>query len=76
MSKSLQMSNYISSFNRSLLQCLGLTFTRPFTLSSAVEGKRSREPYDKRWGIHPKDASKKGGTRDIARKLGQASMTI
>jgi hypothetical protein len=37
--------------------CL-LLINRTFTISAAVCGRKSRDPYDRRFGIHPKDAGR------------------
>lgn len=46
---------------------------RSLTLSCYTAGKHAREPYDKRFGIHPDDAKKHGGTREIELMLEKQS---
>jgi large subunit ribosomal protein L41 len=42
---------------------------RTLTVTGATLGRRTRDPYDKRWGIHPEDVKKKGGTKAMALEL-------
>lgn len=48
-----------------------LNINRNFTVSAAVCGRKSRDPYDRRFGVHPKDVgpNKPGGTRELQLKI-------
>ena len=46
---------------------------RLFVTSSVVNGRKSRDPYDRRFGIRPSDAglNKPGGSKELAQQLGR-----
>lgn len=46
---------------------------RLFVTSSVVNGRKSRDPYDRRFGIRTSDAgpNKPGGSKELAEKLGR-----
>ena len=45
--------------------------TRSFFTSNVLEGRKSRDPYDKRFGLHILDAGpdKHGGSKELQEKL-------
>jgi len=50
------------------ITCYG---SRTFVVSASACGRKSRDPYDRRFGIHPKDAgpNRPGGTREFQHKI-------
>ena len=46
---------------------------RSLSTSTVVNGRKSRDPYDRRFGVNPRDVAphKKGGTIELAQKLGR-----
>lgn len=46
---------------------------RLFVTSCVVNGRKARDPYDRRFGIRPSDAGphKPGGSKELAQKLGR-----
>ena len=63
---------------RLLLSCLSSNCIRSLNTTAHVCGRKSRNPYDRRFGIHLHDAlpGKPGATKELYEELSRARMNI
>jgi len=63
---------------RLLLSCVSSTGIRSLSMTAHVSGRKSRNPYDRRFGIHLHDAlpGKPGATKELYEQLSRARMNI
>jgi len=61
---------------RLLLSCVSATGVRSLSTTANVCGRKSRDPYDRRFGIHLHDAlpGKPGATKELYEELSRARM--
>jgi len=63
---------------RLLPPCAFSTAVRPLSTTVHPHGRKSRNPYDRRFGVHLHDAlpGKPGATKELYEKLSRARMTV
>jgi len=67
----------MKSLSSRLLQlCVSSVSVRPFSTTARVCERKTRRPYDRRWGVHLHDAlpGKPGATKELYEELSRARM--
>jgi len=69
---------HIESLTARLFSCVSSNCVRSLNTTAHACGRKSRDPYDRRFGIHLHDAlpGKPGATKELYEELSRARMNI